>query len=82
MSESDGTTTEYPPLSDVVTAHQNGCETCQQNRERKPIPNLGGSPTLCSELIGIFQQYAQREGEVNNIVAHDEYGNAAPRPEA
>ena len=34
-------------------------------------------PRVCSELQTIFQRYADYEGEVNNIVAYDEYGNHA-----
>lgn len=40
---------------------------------------LGQVTGLCSEYWSIIQDFADREGEVNNIVAMDEYGNPAPR---
>lgn len=79
MNSSNGETPERPPLNVAITAHLNGCGVCQANLKRKPVPNLGGSPTLCSELLDIHRIYAEWEGEVNNIVARDEYGNSAPR---
>lgn len=32
---------------------------------------------LCSDYTLIIEVWAQQEGEINNIVAHDEYGNYA-----
>lgn len=69
--------TEFPPLNDVVQAHLKGCAMCERNSKAKPIPNLGGSKLLCSELLNIYQEYAEYEGKVNNVVARDEFGNEA-----
>jgi len=32
---------------------------------------------LCSEYQEILAQWAENEGRINNIVAHDEYGTPA-----
>lgn len=81
MSESDSTNTEYPPLSDVVNAHLTGCLVCQDNMKKKPVPNVlppvAQDKITCSSLLAIYKRYADYEGRVNNIVAHDEYGNEA-----
>jgi hypothetical protein len=37
------------------------------------------SSNLCSDYRAIIQEWADREGEVNNIVDHDEYGNQASK---
>lgn len=78
-SDTDFTSSEYPPLSDVLHDHLTGCEQCQNSLKGKPVPNLNptGSVTVCSEWFQILRDYAEREGRVNNIVRHDEYGNYA-----
>lgn len=78
MSESHGENMERPPLSDVLAKHLAGCRQCQDNLQAKPIPNMGGSPIVCSERLRLIQQWADTEGKLNNIVARDEYGNQAP----
>lgn len=66
------------PQSDVVADHLAGCLLCQVIQEKGPVPNLNPHGTnVCSDLQAIFQWYADYEGEVNNIVNHDEYGNYA-----
>lgn len=82
MSESDFTSSEYPPLSDVLANHLTGCEQCKQASEQaRPVPNLNpfGQMTtkLCPEWFKIIAEYAKQEGKVNNIVARDEFGNEA-----
>jgi hypothetical protein len=81
MNQSNFTSKEYPPLNDVLLMHLNGCEKCQESLKDKPVPNvrlMGMRPSkLCSEWYEIIEDYAQYEGQVNNIVSHDEYGNEA-----
>lgn len=80
VSDSDFTGAEYPPLSDVLEKHLASCDTCKRSLDKKPQGNLQGTnPQLCSEWYALIVDYAQREGEVNNIVAHDEYGHDAPK---
>jgi hypothetical protein len=38
-------------------------------------------PRLCGEWFAIIQEYAQYEGEVNNVVAHTETGTQAYKQE-
>lgn len=81
MSVFDGTTPEYPPLNDVLQSHLVSCGICQSSLEKKPV-GIGGTPNLCSEWFSILEKFAQMEGELNNVVSHDEYGNEAnTRPE-
>lgn len=65
-----------PSLSELISAHLAKCSHCQESA--KPV-GLGQVTGLCSEYWSIIQDFADREGEVNNIVAMDEYGNPAPR---
>lgn len=81
MNDTDFTHSEYPPLSDVLQKHLTGCEQCQSSLEKKPA-RLGENPVLCSEWFNILRDYAQTEGQVNNIVAHDEYANNAIKGQA
>lgn len=76
-NDTDFTSSEYPPLSDVLEKHLTGCQQCQESLSKRPIANLGGGTVLCSEWFAILRDWAQREGEVNNVVAHDEFGNFA-----
>lgn len=76
-SSTDFTSAEYQPLADVLENHLTGCEQCQQSLKAKPVPNLGGKPSLCPEWFGILRDYANYEGQVNNVVRHDEFGNYA-----
>lgn len=78
MKYFDSTTKENPLLSDVLEAHLQECRRCRPEK-RAPIPNLnpGGGSSLCSEWFEIIRQYAVFEGVVNNVVAHDEFGNEA-----
>lgn len=78
MSDSDTSSSEYPPLNDVVQEHLNGCPICQRAVKERPN-GLGQENRYCSDYWQIFADYGNREGEVNNIVGHDEYGNYAPR---
>lgn len=69
---------ELRPQSDVVSEHTMKCSKCLDAMGKPPVPNLNPlGMGVCSELLGIFQWYANYEGEINNIVNHDEYGNFA-----
>ena len=74
----DSSTRERVPLNDVVANHLAQCETCQATMQRKPM-GLGQTSRLCFEYQDIIEDYAELEGILNNVVAHDEYGNQAPR---
>jgi hypothetical protein len=76
-NDTTSTSTENPPLSEQVQNHLTGCKYCQQSLTMGPA-GLGQSNQLCSEYWAIIRAWSAREGEVNNIVAHDEYGNQAP----
>jgi hypothetical protein len=74
----------YPPLGDVLADHLTGCEKCQVLMEGPPFPNLMTKTStiiydVCSERMRLIREWAVNEGRVNNIVAHDEYGNKARR---
>lgn len=78
MSESGSSSTEYPPLNDVLASHLTGCAQCQESLKRKPVGNLEGhNDTHCAEWWQVIEEWSRREGYVNNVVAHDEHGNQA-----
>lgn len=79
-NNTDSTNSEYPLLNDALQNHLTGCAQCQMGTEMgTPVPNLNksGKVPLCQEWFRIISDYAQHEGQVNNIVARDEYGNEA-----
>lgn len=81
MKSYDFTGKEYPPLSDVLEAHLRKCERCQASLTAKPVPNVlqphMTRTRLCGEWFAIIQNYAQYEGEINNVVARTETGAEA-----
>lgn len=79
MSNTDSTNSESLPLNDVLQNHLTGCEQCQSSvREgERPVANVNGTPKLCAEWFRIIREWSAYEGKVNNIVAHDEFGNEA-----
>jgi hypothetical protein len=80
LSESSGKqspeTTEPPLLADVLSLHLTFCSSCQP--DSRPV-GLGQRSALCGGYWELVQQWADAEGEANNVVARDEYGNDAPR---
>lgn len=63
-------------LEALITEHLNNCSKC--NPPFKPI-KLGEKAGFCSDYWDMIAEWSDREGQVNNVVAHDEYGNQAPR---
>lgn len=78
-NDSDSTSTESLSLHDLLAAHLQACSECQTAMEAKRPMGLGTKLPYCSEYKGIIQAWADREGAVNNIVAHDEFGNPASK---
>lgn len=85
MNAFDFTAKEYPPLSDVLEAHLRECERCQASLTANPVPNVVQPhmtrTRLCGKWFDLIQNYAIREGEVNNIVAETETGALAWKQE-
>jgi hypothetical protein len=76
-NDSDSTSTENPPLHDRLTDHLANCSECQATIKSKTPLGIGTISKHCSEYQRIISEWAEHEGAVNNIVAHDEYGNQA-----
>jgi hypothetical protein len=66
--------TTSPLLADLLSLHLTLCSNCQP--DQRPV-GLGGKSRLCSGYWELVQKWADREGQLNNVVAHDEYGNQA-----
>lgn len=66
------------PLNERLSEHLENCSKCQTVTEGglRPI-GFGMRTPLCSEYQDIVAVWAEQEGQVNNIVAHDEFGNQA-----
>lgn len=78
MSNSDSTSMEGPSLHERLTEHLQTCSECQAVTENRTRPlGMGMSSPLCSRYRAIIQEWADSEGAINNIVAHDEFGNPA-----
>jgi hypothetical protein len=85
MRSNDFTGKEYPPLSDVLERHLRECQRCQASLAAPPVPNVRQPhmtrTRLCGEWFDLIQNYAIREGAVNNIVAETESGALAYKQE-
>lgn len=73
----DSSTGERVPLNVVLENHLMNCQRCQEMIPKKPS-GLGQISKFCFEYQDIIQDWAQLESRLNNIVAHDEFGNQAP----
>jgi hypothetical protein len=79
MNDANSTSGVSHSLNDAVQEHVNSCSQCSKLiKSLRPI-GLGATSPLCSEYWRIIREWSDTEGYVNNIVAHDEYGNEAPR---
>lgn len=78
MSISSFSSPESPSLHDVLSAHIKTCSACQDAMQTRPR-GIGMRSNLCSDYQALIQAWADTEGRVNNVVAHDEFGNEAPR---
>jgi hypothetical protein len=75
-SFSPGIFTDERPLHEQLASHLETCSECQQTLIQRPA-GMGTVTQLCSSYQDIITVWAEKEGRVNNIVAHDEYGNQA-----
>jgi hypothetical protein len=75
-SDPPGIFTDERSLHVQLKEHLESCSQCQSNLTSKPI-GMGSVTQLCSNYQDIIAVWAEKEGRVNNIVAHDEYGNQA-----
>lgn len=66
--------TPLPLLADILSLHLTLCSSCKP--DARPA-GLGQRSALCDGYWQLVQRWADREGKVNNVVAHDEYGNQA-----
>lgn len=69
---------ENASLHDVLTAHVKLCSQCKEVARRDRPRGLGMVSNFCSDYQELIKAWAMTEGKVNNIVAHDEFGNQAP----
>lgn len=67
--------TTGPLLTDLIRDHFSSCKECNPNS--RPV-SLGQESGLCADYWTMVQDWAQNEGHLNNVVAHDEFGNDAP----
>ena len=77
MSDSASTSTDGPSLHEKLSTHLANCSECQATIKSTTPLGIGTLSKLCSEYRRIISEWADTEGMVNNVVAHDEYGNRA-----
>lgn len=75
MSDTNSTSDDSRSLHEMLSEHLAACEKCQ-SVPKTPLA-LGQRDRHCFNYLAIIRQWADREGRVNNIVSHDEYGNEA-----
>jgi hypothetical protein len=76
MTDIASTFSEDQPLHERLARHLENCSKCQASLIKRPM-GFGTVTDLCSDYQAIIAEWANREGEVNNIVDHDEFGNKA-----
>jgi hypothetical protein len=76
MTSTDSTSSEEMPLHEKLAKHLETCSECQTTLAKRPT-GFGSTSELCSDYQSILLDWANREGWVNNIVDHDEFGNKA-----
>ena len=67
---------EITDIAEMVREHLTFCSDCQP--PFKPV-GLGMKAGFCAAYWDMVRSWADQEGRLNNVVAHDEYGNDAPR---
>src|ERR1700744_3927798 len=72
----DQETTNTLDIAQMVTDHLASCSDCHP--PFKPV-GLGMKAGFCAAYWDMVRSWADQEGRLNNVVAHDEYGNDAPR---
>lgn len=78
MTDTDSTSSGDRPLSELLSEHLRTCSDCQPVIESKTRPyGFGMVSRLCFKYQDIIATWSDKEGEINNIVAHDEFGNQA-----
>jgi hypothetical protein len=62
----------------MIAMHLVDCDQCRKATARGPVA-LGQKSGHCDTYWQMQLMRAQAEGSVNNIVAHTEYGDEAPK---
>lgn len=66
-------------VDDAIQMHLVDCDQCREATERARPIRLGESSGHCDGYWQLQLMRANHEGHVNNIVAHTELGDEAPR---
>jgi hypothetical protein len=66
-------------IDDLIAMHLTDCDTCRAATEKGRPKRLGNKTALCTEYLHLQLLRAQYEGKANNIVAHTELGDEAPK---
>lgn len=75
---SDSMFSDTRPLGDQLNEHLENCSECAKRTEGKTRPaGFGMTSPFCSTYQDIIAVWAEKEGQINNIVDHDEFGNRA-----
>lgn len=66
-------------IDDAIAMHLIDCDQCREAIQNlRPVP-MGGKSGHCDAYWELQLIRARYEGEVNNIVAYTEHGDAAPK---
>jgi len=66
-------------IDDIIVMHLEQCDNCRMATEHLLPKGLGQRTGLCDTYLHLQIMRADYEGKVNNIVAHTEVGDEAPR---
>lgn len=67
------------PIEDQIIAHLESCSQCRRAIATDRPRAIGQKSGHCETYWHLQLQHANAEGVANNIVAHTEYGDEAPR---
>lgn len=67
------------PIEDQIVAHIEQCDQCRRAIATDRPRAIGQKSGHCEVYWHLQLMHAKAEGVANNIVAHTEYGDEAPR---
>lgn len=66
-------------IDDAIQMHLVDCDQCRETTEQARPVGLGRRSGHCDGYRHLQMMRANHEGKINNIVAHTEFGDEAPK---
>jgi hypothetical protein len=66
-------------IDEAIQMHLVDCDQCREATERSRPVRLGEHSGHCGQYWQLHLLRARHEGKINNVVAHTEFGDEAPK---